>query len=180
MRLVIISLCIMTFAVLAVGKATRTDYEFTSDNQFADPGPDPVTPYITRVVNGWVFVKDLPIVGEYARSQGSTETGSVYVEASGKLSEDGANGTFYGTIELTLDSNGMICTGRFRGKRVDLVETLKWILHCPDGSKIQERAEFLSLSLIADRAGNQSPRPEAPGRTEASRRPRCWPQMYPG
>ena len=138
MRLVIVILCIFALALLAVGKVTHTDYMFESENQFAgDPGD-----YITHYANGWAFVKDMPIVGEYQRYQGSDESGTVFVEASGKISEDYAEGNFYGTITLTLNEKNMTCAGRFRGKRHEYIETLHYILHCPDGSKIQERAEF--------------------------------------
>jgi hypothetical protein len=143
MKLVIvISLCILTFAVLAVGQATHTNYTFTSYNRFWNE-VDPVDPYVTHVADGWIFVKDLPIVGAYSRVSGSNETGNLYVEASGKLSLDGADGNFHGTVVLYLIEKDMTCRGRFSGKRIAYFETLKWVLNCPDGSKIHERAGFL-------------------------------------
>ena len=142
MRLAIVSLCVLALAVVAVGQATHTDYMFESVNQFAG---DPAA-FTTHETEDWVFVKDLPIVGVFHRYQGSEETGTAYVKASGKISRDYSEGNFYGTVSLALDQRGMTCTGRFRGKRVDYVETLQWIVHCPDGSKIQERAEFVAAS----------------------------------
>ncbi len=142
MKRVVLYTCVVCvvlgIALMAAGKATHLFYTLESVNYFlADP-----MDYVTHEANGWLFLEGFPIGGNYKRQYDDVEVpGALLVEVKGKLTPDGANGNFEGPVSLYID--GMNCVGRFRASRVDYYETGSWVLHCADGSKIQDTFHFV-------------------------------------
>ena len=131
---------VLGFAVLAAGRATHISYTLQSVNFLMG---DPFL-YITHEANGWLVLQGVPIGGVYVRQIGGADVpGELFVEASGRISVDFANGNFHGPVALQIE--GMECSGRFRAKRVDYFETGSWVLQCPDGSKIHDTWHFTDV-----------------------------------
>jgi hypothetical protein len=122
-------------ATLAVGKARHTKYTMESEASFLH---DPAL-YVVPSTTGWLLARQLPVGGEYSNSM--NETGTMTIIASGKISIDFLQGSFYGSASLDIDG-GRSCVGPLRATRVDGVETGRWVLECSDGSRMIETWQF--------------------------------------